>query len=293
MNFFDMDTPNFFKTPKRSLYAFIFVFTLICFQLPAHGQVKQPEVRSADNPKTPLGQGFDNRFGGGIMVNNFGFGIGGTYSHAIGPYSEFTFSIGITGIRDASEQSFQNFFTGNNVVPNKFNRVLGFPVMFGLKKRIFPRQVADNFRFFVAASAGPALGLVYPYFEDDNNSGFRDFIIDPRGFRRPIEDRNSFFGGLGDASSQLGGAGEIKIGVDLGSNFKRQSTLEIGYFFYYFNEGLQLGEPNRPFGFQPCPGNQAFGCPVAVNSQGERRSFLDPQKFFGTPQIRFTFSGWW
>lgn len=265
-----------------SLLFFVVVFG--CLQQSAVAQLTEPEVRAADNPRTPLQEGYDNRIGGSAFVNNFGFGIGGTYSHALGPFTEVTFFTGITGIRDVSEQSFQDFFSGQRVVPNKYNRALGFPFMFGIKKRLFPSQIADNFRFFIAASGGPAMAFVYPYIDDRDGNGYRStqLINTPQG-PRPVfsEEKNDIFSGLGDGFTEWGAAGEIKIGIDLGDNFKRQSTLEIGYFFYYFDQGIQILEPFQPTGFDQ-----------QGRSIGQDPSFED-QKFFGTPQIKFTFSGWW
>ena len=282
--------------PASLTLSFILVFA-IGFA-PVYGQLTEPEVRSASTAKTPLQQGFSNRIGGSVYVNNFGFGISGTYSHALGPFTELTFSTGITGIRDVSEQSFTNFFTGQRVVPNKYNRALGFPFLVGLKKRVFPNLISDNFRFFFAASAGPALGLVYPYIDDADNNGYRtyqyrrieqgkqSFVI-----KGAPEEKNGFFSGLGDASTQWGGAGEVKVGVDLGSSFKHQSTLEIGFFFYYFDPGLQIMESRRPIIVQQ---GEDQGFPK-TDANGDRvnEDFFDAQKFFGTPQIKFTYSGWW
>lgn len=253
---------------------------------PLQAQLQEPDVRAIDDPRTPFEEGFSNRIGGGVFVNNFGFGIGGTYSHALGRYSEVTFAARITGIRDVTEQNFQDFFTGQQVVPNKYNRALGFPFLFGFKQRVFPTQIADNFRFFIAASGGPAMTFIYPYIDDDDGNGYRSQrLVDSPFSQQPIpvftERKNDIFSGLGDGTTEWGVAGEIKIGVDLGTNFKQQSTLEIGYFFYYFDQGLQIMEPSRPTGFD----DQGF-------STGQD-PFFDAQKFFGTPQIKFTFSGWW
>lgn len=279
----DIQTPMKVKIISSGI--FLFIVSLVVFCQPIHAQLTEPDVRSVDEPRTPLDEGLNNRIGGSIFVNNFGFGIGGTYSHALSQYSELTFSTGITGIRDVSEQSFQDFFTGQRIVPNKYNRALGLPFMFGLKKRVFPREIADNFRFFIAASGGPAMAFVYPYIDDQDNNGYRSSrIVQTPGGRQVqvfTEEKNDFFSGLGDGTTEWGAAGEIKVGVDLGSNFKQQSTLEIGYFFYYFDQGLQIMEPFRPTGFDE------DGFPI------EPEPFFDDQKFFGTPQIKFTFSGWW
>lgn len=258
----------------------IFLLGAGCW-FPLYAQLQEPDVRAIDEPRTPTELGFSNRIGASVYLNNFGFALGGTFTHALGPFTELTFSTGITGIRDVSEQSFQNFFTGQQIVPDKFKRALGFPFLFGVKQRIFANRIADNFRFFVAGSGGPAMAFVYPYLRDSNDNGFRDFQLTPFGLQA-TERINDFFSGWGDGSTEWGAAGEMSIGVDLGSNFKRQSTLEIGFFFYYFSQGLQIMEPFRPKGY-----SSETGLPVG------QEPFFDEQKFFVTPQIKFTYSGWW
>lgn len=248
-----------------------------------YGQLREPDVRAADDPLTPLEAGYHNRIGASAFVNNFGFAIGGTYARALGPYTEFTVFTGITGIRDVSEQNYQDFFTGQRIVPNKYNRALGLPFMAGIKRRLFAEHITDNFRFFVSARGGPAMAFVYPYINDEDNNGYRSsqLVETPFGNTRVFTERkNDFFSGWGEGSTHWGAAGEINVGVDLGSNFKQQSTLAIGFFFYYFDPGLQIMEPRRPI----------------LNQQGEiigAEEFFPAQKFFGTPQIKFTYSGWW
>ncbi|NIS07604.1 MAG: hypothetical protein GWO07_02325, partial [Candidatus Dadabacteria bacterium] len=45
----------------------------------ALAQIKEPEVIDMEDPKTPLSEGYHNSLGFDLFVNNFGFGIGGTY----------------------------------------------------------------------------------------------------------------------------------------------------------------------------------------------------------------------
>jgi len=260
------------------------VLLVAALQLPAFGQLKEPAVREADNPRTPVEEGYKSRIGGSFFLNNFGFGINGVYARALDRFTELTISIGASGIRDVSEQSFQNFFSGRRVIPDKYNRALGFPLMIGVKRRVFPRQIADNFRFYVDASGGPAVAFVYPYIDDEDGNGYRSTEIVEDVFGRLIrvytEEKNSFFGGWGDGYLRWGAAGKLAVGVDLGRNFKRQTSLEIGFFFYYFNEGIQIMNPQRP----------------VYDNQGQWVEDLpayDKQSFFATPQLKFTYSGWW
>jgi hypothetical protein len=249
----------------------------------AFAQLEEPEVVELTEPKTPLSEGFHNSYGIDLMINNFGFGIGGTYGRVIAPYTELTLRTGITGIRDVSEQNFQSFLTGQQIIPNKFKRAFGFPLMLGLKQRVFARQVEDNLRFFVSAAGGPAMAFTYPYLQDLDDNGFRTFQVTQNGFLLPRENVNDFFTGWKDGESHWGYSGAIKIGVDIGREFNSRTTVEFGYFFYYFQDGLQIMEPYRPTEY----GEDGF--PV----RDSRESFYDAQKYFGTPQIKFTFGGMW
>lgn len=270
------------------LAAVVLVMTLGAVCNAAYAQLEEPDVVKTSDPQTPLGEGYNTGIGFDVVLNNFGFGVGGYFSRMLGDYTEFTFQTGITGIRDVSEQTFQSFFTGNRIVPNKYKRGLGFPFLFGLEQRIFARQVEDNVRFFVGAAAGPSMAFVYPYVNDSDDNGFRTIRVDPStGFIAGAERVNDFFSGWGDGETKWGYSGELKIGVDIGSSFDTRTTIEFGYFFYYFNEGLQIMEPYRPYGYDD------EGFPIEVNDQGERRTHFDPQKYFGTPQIKFTFGGMW
>lgn len=253
----------------------------------ANAQLVEPEVKSKVQPKTPLTEGVHNSYGVDVFINNFGFGLGGYYSRVLGSYTSLTFRTGITGIRDASEQTFQSFLTGQEIIPNKYKRAFGFPFVVGLKQRLFPKKIEDGFRFYVRAGAGPAMAFTYPYVQEGSQpNGFRDFrLVSQNGqnFLIPIERVNDFFSGWSEGKSEWGFNGEIAIGVDLGSSFSSKTTVEFGYFFYYFKQGLQIMEPYRPTEYD----DQGF----PINAT--KVPFNDAQKYFGTPQIKFTFGGMW
>lgn len=250
---------------------------------PASAQLEEPEVVKISEPKTPLSEGYKNSYGVDLMVNNFGFGIGGTYGRVLGPYTELTFRTGLTGIRDVSEQNFQSLFTGQQIIPNKYKRAFGFPFLLSIKQRVFASQVEDNLRFFVSGGAGPAMALTIPYLRDTNSNGFRDFQVTPQGFLAPVERVNDIFSGWKNGESHWGYNGAIKIGVDIGKEFDTKTTFEFGYFFYYFKEGLQIMEPFRPTEYTD------KGIPV----EETKVPFYKAQKYFGTPQIKITFGGMW
>lgn len=278
---------NFFK---KSIPFMVLLVAVIGLEA-SRAQLKEPEVRRVDAPLTPLSEGYHNSLAFDVMLNNFGFGIGGQYSKVVGPYTELTFQTGITGIRDVSEQNFQDFFTGQRTIPNKYKRALGFPFLLGIERRLFADAISDNFRFFISSAAGPALAFVYPYVDDNEapgelGHGLRTTIVDPNGFIRPTERINDFFSGWSEGETEWGFSGELKVGVALGENFKRQTTIEFGYFFYYFNQGLQIMEPRRVTSYQL---DEQSG----IGFISETAPFFDAQKYFGTPQISITFGGMW
>lgn len=273
---------------KKSIPFFVLMIAVAGLEL-SYAQLQEPEVRKVDSPLTPLSKGYHNSLAVDIMLNNFGFGIGGQYSRVVGPYTELTFQTGITGIRDVSEQNFQDFFTGQRTIPNKYKRALGFPFLFGIERRLFADAISDNFRFFIASAAGPAMAFVYPYVNDSDNNGLRTTILQPTNagpVAVPTERINDFFSGWSDGETEWGFSGELKLGVSLGENFKRQTTIEFGFFFYYFNQGLQIMEPNRVVSYRI---DEQTGLGVI----DETEPFFDAQKYFGTPQISIKFGGMW
>lgn len=287
MSVFFMKSKTLFT---KSISLLVLILAVLGTQI-VHAQLKEPEVRKVDRPLTPLSQGYHNSLGVDVMLNNFGFALGGQYSKVVGPYTELTFQTGITGIRDVSEQNFQDFFTGQRTIPNKYKRALGFPFLFGAERRLFANAIADNFRFFVAGAAGPAMAFVYPYINETEEPGqigygLRTTIVDQNGFVRPVEEVNDFFTGWSDGETEWGFSGELKVGVTLGENFKRQTTFEFGYFFYYFKQGLQIMEPRRVVAYEQDPN-------LGIGVISETEPYFDAQKYFGTPQISIKFGGMW
>lgn len=263
-------------------------------------QIEEPEVIDTPRDLVTLSDEYGTGFGININMNNFGFGIGGEFRKVIAPQSEIMFKMGITGLRDESEQTFTDIFFGQQIIPNKYQRGMAFPLMLGFRQRVFSDVIQENYRFFVSASAGPVAAFTYPYFNDVNNNGYRETgneydIIEDQGelyilFTQP-ERVNDIFSEMGDGEWNWGGAGELKIGVDIGSNFSRLNSIEFGYYFYYFTDGIQMMMPNQPqLKEQTGPQESPY---IFENGELVVEEFFEPQKFFGTPQITFTFGWLW
>jgi hypothetical protein len=262
---------------------------LFLFATSLSAQIQEPDIKEASFEIISLQESYKSGIGIDVNMNNFGFGLGIEYRRVIAPQAEGTISFRINGLRDASEQTFTDIFFGQQIVPNKFQRAFAFPLMIGIRQRVFSGIVQENYRFFVGATAGPVASFSIPYFDDINNSGFRESI--PPVFNEPI---NDIFSGWSDGEWHFGGAGELKIGVDIGTNFSRLGSIEFGYLFYFFPNGIQLMSPNRPvmvenlapgqFPFQHTNPNDPINSIIFED-------FFSPQRFFGSPQITFTF-GW-
>src|SRR5690625_3209991 len=121
---------------KTKICSFLTIFFLLGgITNYAAAQLEEPDIVRLSDPRTPLSEGYHNSLSVDVILNNFGFGVGFNYIRVVGNLTQITFQTGITGIRDVSEQTFQNFFTGQRIVPNKYKRGFGFPFLFGLKQR--------------------------------------------------------------------------------------------------------------------------------------------------------------
>lgn len=263
----------------QSIFLVLSGLLVMCFSELAYAQIEEPELREEERVSTPLSENYTAGLTFDFVVNNFGFGIGGEYRRVIGSQTEGVINLRITGLRDASEQTFTDFF-GQQAIPNKFQRAFAFPLMIGMRQRLFADRVQEEYRFFVSASTGPVMAVSIPYFEDRNNNGFRE------QFRNNFEPINDIFSGWGQGDWHAGLAGELKVGVDFGRTFSSVTTVEFSYYFNYYPDGIQMMMPNQPL----VEGNE-----FQLDDNGELllEPFFDSQVFYGTPQITISFGSLW
>lgn len=255
----------------------------------------EPDLRGIEEYKTPLDFGLRNSIGFNIALNNFGFGVGTEYRRVVSPLSEVIVEFQITALRDIKEQNYQYF--GQQIIPNKRNRILSFPLTAGFKHRLFATPVSDNFRFYVAGNAGPTLAFVYPYYKTRDIYYIMEEDIPPNNEIDPSDIKfgnieantgqliNDMFQGWGDGEWKFGAAGQLSMGVDFGNEFKNLTSVKIGYTFQYFNEGIQVMDPYHTLGI--IPGNEEWP-DIFVLEKGSSK-----QKFFGSPFITIVFGRMW
>ena len=280
--------------------AIALILSMTIFLLPAlknaGAQTLEPEVIQTPRNVSVLQDEYRAGFGFNIVMNNFGFGAGTEFRTVVAPQTELTASLRVTALRDPSEQTFTDFFFGQQIVPNKYNRAFAFPLMLGIRQRLFASTIQEDYRLFLSASIGPAAAFTFPYFDDPDNLGYRFtgnelILIGEELFRLQPTQVNDIFSGWSNGEWLFGGAGEFKIGLDIGSNFARLNSIEFGYFFYYFPDAVQLMMPSQPVFRTDLPNNNV----VQTTPQGEIlfEPFFEPQSFFGSPQITFTFGWFW
>lgn len=272
---------------KTILFLIITVLIATSGVQSARGQDRvEPTVISEVEPLTPLGFGIRNGIGLRVQLNNFGFGVGGEYRRVLAPFTTGIVEFQITNLKDDGEQTFQNLW-GYTVIPNKYNRIIAFPLTVGLNRRLFAHSLNDDFRLFVQASAGIAPAYVYPYYDHDFFTGWDAYGFRIQGLAGYADQPHyDMFQGWGEGYFTLGSTGLLSIGADLGGDFGNLQSIRIGYSFYHYASGIQVMEPNRPgIGFDLLPPDEL--------PPGAIQPAADKQYFFFSPHFTLTFGTMW
>lgn len=274
---------------KKFTTAFLLFILGLGFQT-ANAQYGEPEIQSIEDPINLFDEGYKTGLGFSFNLNDFGFGIGTQFRKGLGPYTEGIFNFKIAGLRDPSEQTYIDYFFGGRTIPSKYKRITTFPITVGLKRRLFARQISDNFRVHTSMSIGPTLALATPYFNDLTNNGVRENNPNVYGIYEPVLD---VFQGLKEAETQWGWSGDLVLGIDFGDNFAKLQTFQFGYSFYYFNNGIQILEP---FQAQRNPD----GTPIFLETPAgsglfelQTEPYNDATNYFGSAQVTFIFGWMW
>jgi len=195
---------------------------------------------------------YGSGFGLNIALTNSGFGLGGYMMHSITSTTSLMADLLITTVKDEREQRFFNFF-GESIIPNKENYLHVMPLQVGLQKRLFKESIEDNFRPYLHLSAGPTLGWVSPYYDDDNGNGRRDIG----------EDVNDIISAFPKGSLEWGMGGTLAIGAHFGISRRVTQGIRFGYAFQWFPNSVQLLEPFES------PSEEFFGTPTLTLSFGK------------------------
>ncbi len=257
---------------KKHFISFIYLLALTVPQILSAQLWVEPELTEVKQNGTPYEKGARKGIGFELILNDFGFSIGSQFRYLISSSQEYTINFAIGSLRDVSEQTFTTYFS--EIIPNKYNRVLNFPLLFGFKQRILSSYIQDNLRFTIQSSMGPSPAFVYPYFIDVNENGFRDTNLEP------VIDALSEWG---RGAFKFGAASEIMLGMDFGQDNKGFSCFRFGIVMHYFGSGIQIMEPNK-LEITRVVGNEIYGNIVPS---------AKPQHFFISPQFNLVIGSFW
>ncbi|MEK6755923.1 MAG: hypothetical protein AABZ02_07210 [Bacteroidota bacterium] len=175
---------------------------------------------------------FRNAWGVDLLLSNNGFGAGAFYRREFSDVLSGFVQFAISDVKDEGEVEYFNQFTGESFVPGKKNRLLLFPLTFGVQYRLFKDDIVDNFRPYVGAGVGPSMVFVAPY------STARTIPL-PDGGTMTYYEQVEFFSSLkhGQAKYTLGGY--IGAGAYFGFDKGTLSGVSIRYYFIPFQHGIE------------------------------------------------------
>ncbi|MCE7933978.1 MAG: hypothetical protein DYG96_05235 [Chlorobi bacterium CHB2] len=164
----------------------------------------------------------EDLFGIDVLFSNSGFGGGAFYQRKLGATLSLFANLGVTGSRTKDELDEWNGYEYR--VPNKVNRLYTFPLMIGVRQRLFAERLSDEFRPFLNAGVGPSLVLTLPY-------------------------EYSFFSSFGHAAAHLTAGGFVGIGADFGEGDPVIGA-NLRYYIIPISPGIESlkNEPITDFG---------------------------------------------
>lgn len=154
-----------------------------------------------------------NSLFGDVILSTNGFGIGIFFSKPISETSSLSTEFSISNITDDNEVTVYDVY-GNVYTPNKINRFLAFPFLFGYEQRLFADEIEENFRPFVSGLLGPSVVFSSPAQEE-------------------------FFSSLKNGKSYFGYSGEIKFGTYIGNFENEVIKISLNYTFTKIGKKLE------------------------------------------------------
>jgi hypothetical protein len=191
--------------------------------VPSSSSLEDSSVEQVDQPS------YRNAWGLDILVSNDGFGLGTFYRRE---FNEDLFGFATFSISEAKDdrefEQFNPYYPYQSIVPGKLQRFLVMPLLFGVQNRLFREDIADNFRPFINAGAGPALILSAPFME---------FATSITGDVQASQ--VDFFKSLGRAKAHYTLAAFIGVGANFGTEKANVLGVNFRYYFtYLFGKGL-------------------------------------------------------
>jgi len=133
------------------------IFILLLFVFPFQSFAQYEKYLEKDPEPTT-----SREAGAALSVIETGSGIGGFYYLPVKGFMH----VGITGtafmLRDKSQIDIYDPYTGYPITLGKKNNAYLIDMMLTLKKRLFPREIDDTLRPFLAVGVGAVYGMNFP-----------------------------------------------------------------------------------------------------------------------------------
>lgn len=166
-----------------------------------------------------------------ILLSNNGFGIGGFYRYEMTDEFSLMLNLAISDVKDDAEVEQFDYYTGQDFIQGKKNRLLLIPLTLSLQYRLFKDDIVDNFRPFITAGLGPTMMFVAPYV-------FDQIHYDAYGY--PYREKIDFFSSLKYGHLRYSLGGFIGAGVYFGMEKGSMTCLSVKYFLTRFPDGIEV-----------------------------------------------------
>ena len=173
-----------------------------------------------------------NAWGFDLLLSNNGFGLGGFYRREFSDVFSGFIQLAISDVKDEGEVEYYNQFTGESFVPGKKNRLLLFPLTFGVQYRLFKDEIVDNFRPYLSAGIGPSMVFVAPY------SNAKKIPL-PDGGTMTTYEQVEFFSSLKQGQAKYTFGGYVGAGAYFGIDKGTLTGVSVRYYFIPFQRGIE------------------------------------------------------
>lgn len=175
-----------------------------------------------------------NAWGLDLLMSNNGFGGGFFLRHEYTDEIAGFLSLAISDVKDEGEVEYFNYWTGQNYVPNKINRLIYLPIVAGIQYRLFKDDIVDNFRPFLTAGVGPTVIFVAPY------SRYQ-LVTDPFSGQQSMQNVPvEFFSSLKYGQWHYTIGGYVGAGIYFGMDKGTLSGVNVRYYFSPYPPGIQV-----------------------------------------------------
>ena len=134
-----------------------YIVLLLLLTIPLHVFGQYEKYLQKDPEPTEQAQ-----TGAAFSVIENGTGVGGFYEMPVGWFTNLGAELNFFFLRDSKQVDYIDPYYGYHMTIGRENNVYLFELMLTLKKRLFAREIDDNFRPFIAVGAGPVYGMNFP-----------------------------------------------------------------------------------------------------------------------------------